>query len=208
MLRDVLVDALLRQNLETPPRVSPPIPGTWSATVCSTMCSWIRSCGRARITSAIFSPDLWHQEYHRLLHDVLVSSLLWQSLETPPRFPHPICGTRNAAVCSTMCSWVRSCGRALKHLRDFLLSAQRCVNTTSIPRTCRTSAHVNFSHAQSLLFPPCLTSSAHSTSASNPSSSVFLSHGDDHCDDPHHVEPQIPAGYEPNDLTEHTDVLP
>ena len=46
--------------------------------------------------------------------------------------------------------------------------------------------------------------------------SLFLSH-DDHCDDPHYVatfgplaEPQIPAGYEPNDLIEvnNTEVTP
>ena len=88
------------------------------------------------------------------------------------------------------------------------------VNTTPIPRTCRTSAHVNLSrvaqdnicvsqnshlhiqhamsHAQSLLFPPRLTSSAHSTSTSNPTPSWYG-------DDQHYVatfgplaEPQIP----------------
>ena len=59
------------------------------------------------------------------------------------------------------------------------------------------------SHEQSLLFPPCLTSSALSTSTSNPTPSLFLSPGDDHCDDPQYVatcgplaEPQIPTGYE------------
>ena len=43
------------------------------------------------------------------------------------------------------------------------------------------------SHAQSLLFPPCLTSSAHSTRTSNPTPSLSFSHGDDHCDDPQNV---------------------
>ena len=73
------------------------------------------------------------------------------------------------------------------------------------------------SHGQSLLFPSCWTSSAHSTRTWNPAPSLFLSHGDDHCDDPQHVatfgplaEPQLPTWYEPNDLTEmnNTDVTP
>ena len=65
------------------------------------------------------------------------------------------------------------------------------------------------SHAQSLLFPLCLTSSAHVTRTSNPTPSLSFSHGDDHCDDPQHVatfgplaEPQVPTDYEPNALTE------
>ena len=65
------------------------------------------------------------------------------------------------------------------------------------------------SHAESLLFPSCLTSTAHSTRTPNPTPSLFLSHGDDHCDDPQHVatfgplaEPQLPTAYEPKDLTE------
>ena len=65
--------------------------------------------------------------------------------------------------------------------------------------------------------PPCLTSSAHSTRTSNPRPSLFLSHGDEHCDDPQHVatfgplaEPQLLTGYEPNGLTEmnNTEVTP
>ena len=72
------------------------------------------------------------------------------------------------------------------------------------------------SHAQSLLF-LCWTSSAHSTRISNPTSLLFPSHGDDHCDDPRHkatfgqlAESNAPAGYEPNDLTEmnNTEVTP
>ena len=42
------------------------------------------------------------------------------------------------------------------------------------------------SHAQSLLF-PYLTPSAHSTRIPNPTSLLFPSHGDDHCDDPRHA---------------------
>ena len=41
------------------------------------------------------------------------------------------------------------------------------------------------SHAQSLLL-PCLTSSAHSTRTPHPTSLLFPSHEDDHCDDPGH----------------------
>ena len=41
------------------------------------------------------------------------------------------------------------------------------------------------SHAQSSLF-FCLTSSAHATRTPNPTSSLFPSHGDDHCDKPRH----------------------
>ena len=75
----------------------------------------------------------------------------------------------------------------------------------------------DMSHAQSLLIPPCLTSSVHSTRTSNPTPSLFLSHGDHHCGDPRHVatfgplaEPQLPTGYEPTDLTEmnNTEVTP
>ena len=43
----------------------------------------------------------------------------------------------------------------------------------------------SMSHAQSLLF-LCLTSSAHSTRTPKPTSLMFPSHGDDHCDDPRH----------------------
>ena len=64
------------------------------------------------------------------------------------------------------------------------------------------------SHAQSLLF-PCLPSSARSTRTPVPTSLFFLSHGDDHCDDPRHgatfgqlAESNTLTGYEPNDLTE------
>ena len=56
------------------------------------------------------------------------------------------------------------------------------------------------SHAQSLLFPPCLTSSAHSIRVSNPTPQLFLSHGDDHSVGTHYLvtfcptaEPQLPA---------------
>ena len=50
------------------------------------------------------------------------------------------------------------------------------VNTTKTTHTSHSG--------QSWLFPPCLTSSAHSTSTPNPTPSLILSHGDDHCDDP------------------------
>ena len=123
------------------------------------------------------------------------------------------------------------------------LKATGGVNTTPIPRTRRNSAHVIFlawlkiwfikstgnisvsknshlhiqramSYAQSLLIPPCFTSSAYSTHISNLSSLLFVAHGDDHCDEPQHfatfgplAEPQLLAGHEPNDLIS-TKVLP
>ena len=70
--------------------------------------------------------------------------------------------------------------------------------------------------AQSLLF-FCLTSSAHSTRTTNPTSLLFPSHGDDHCDGPRHgatfgqlAESNFTTGYEPNDLTDmnNTEVTP
>ena len=64
------------------------------------------------------------------------------------------------------------------------------------------------SHAQPLLF-PYLISSAHSTRTPTPTSLLFPSHEDDHCDDPRHgatygqlAESNVPTGYQPNDLTE------
>ena len=123
------------------------------------------------------------------------------------------------------------------------LKATGGVNTTPIPRTRRNSAHVillawlktwfikstgnisvsknshlhiqrAMSYAQSLLIPPCFTSSAYSTHISNLSSLLFVAHGDDHCDEPQHfatfgplAEPQLLAGHEPNDLIS-TKVLP
>ena len=72
------------------------------------------------------------------------------------------------------------------------------------------------SHAQSLLF-PCLTSSAHSTCTPNPTSLLFPSHGDDHCDQPRHgatcvqlAESKLPTSYEPYDLAEmnNTEITP
>ena len=72
------------------------------------------------------------------------------------------------------------------------------------------------SHAQSLLF-LCLISSAHSTRTPNPTSLLFPSHGDDHCDDPRDgatfgqlAESHVPTGYEPwsEQHRGHTDVVP
>ena len=119
------------------------------------------------------------------------------------------------------------------------------MNTTPIPSTRRTSSHVIFSrmaqglesssqqenicvsqgghlhvqhamsHAQSVLFLSCLTSSAHTTRTSNLTPSLFLSHGDDHCDDPQPVATFGPLA-EPNsclqvmstnDLTEMNDTV-
>ena len=63
------------------------------------------------------------------------------------------------------------------------------------------------SHAQSLMF-ICMTFSAHSTRTPNPTSLLFPSHGDDHCDDPRHeatfgqlAQSNLTTVYEPNDLT-------
>ena len=62
-----------------------------------------------------------------------------------------------------------------------------------------------------------LTSSAHSTRTPNPTSLLFPSHGDDHCDAPRDgatfgqlAESNLPTGYEPNDLAEMniTEVTP
>ena len=71
------------------------------------------------------------------------------------------------------------------------------------------------SHSHSLLF-PYLTSSAHSTRTPT-STSLFPSHGDDHCDDPRPgatfgrpADSNTLTGYEPNDLIEmnNTEVTP
>ena len=101
-------------------------------------------------------------------------------------------------------------GTAVRGKKDSNFTSEgyeESVNTTPNFRTFRTSAHVNFSRAVLRAFH--LTSSAHSTRTPIQTCLLFLSHGDDHCDDPRSgvtfgqlAEPNTLKSYEPNDLIE------
>ena len=102
-------------------------------------------------------------------------------------------------------------------------------NTTPNPRTLNTSARVIFLAWPKFVFvshktfifangTPCRMRSRCCSSTRTPNAtSLFLSHGDDHCDDPRHgatfgqfAESNLPTGYAPNDLTEmnNTEITP
>ena len=97
--------------------------------------------------------------------------------------------------------------------REFLAWLKLCVCVSS-----KNHLHIwhAMSHGQSLLF-LCLTSSAHSICTPNPTSLLFPSHGDDHCDQPRHgatcvqlAESKLPTSHEPYDLAEmnNTEITP